>query len=165
MSFQSGGAILGPPGAPGAPVSKIIAVPKANPLQYAVECYRTLYCMSCRTWESRITNILTSPSVLSWLLRLSYQSQSCLVSASGWWRPRGFLALKQVSLTCLRTRNIIDMHNGLTVEVQLPCTASRLSEPICLSAALLLLIWKVCNVVWEMLTPRPCRDPCSTANT
>lgn len=31
-SLQSGGAILGPPGAPGAPVSIIIVVPEANPL-------------------------------------------------------------------------------------------------------------------------------------
>lgn len=37
MSFQSGGAILGPPGAPGAPVSIIIVMPEANPLQCAVE--------------------------------------------------------------------------------------------------------------------------------
>lgn len=37
MSFQSGGAILGPPGAPGAPVSIIIVVPEANPLQCAAE--------------------------------------------------------------------------------------------------------------------------------
>lgn len=37
MSFQSGGAILGPPGAPGAPVSIIIVVPEANPLQSAVD--------------------------------------------------------------------------------------------------------------------------------
>lgn len=33
MSFQSGGAILGPPGAPGAPVRIIFALPEANPLQ------------------------------------------------------------------------------------------------------------------------------------
>lgn len=32
MSFQSGGAMLGPPGAPGAPVSIIIVMPEANPL-------------------------------------------------------------------------------------------------------------------------------------
>lgn len=37
MSFQSGGAIIGPPGAPGAPVRIIIVMPEANPLQYAVE--------------------------------------------------------------------------------------------------------------------------------
>lgn len=37
MSFQSGGAILGPPGAPGAPVSIIIVMPEANPLQCSVE--------------------------------------------------------------------------------------------------------------------------------
>lgn len=35
MSFQNGGAILGPPGAPGAPVS--VVLPKANPLLCAVE--------------------------------------------------------------------------------------------------------------------------------
>lgn len=33
MSFQSGGAILGPPGAPGAPVRIICAMPEANSLQ------------------------------------------------------------------------------------------------------------------------------------
>lgn len=37
MSFQSGGAILGPPGPPGAPVSIIIVMPEANPLQCTVE--------------------------------------------------------------------------------------------------------------------------------
>lgn len=37
MSFQSGGAILGPPGAPGAPVSIIMVMPEANPLQCTVE--------------------------------------------------------------------------------------------------------------------------------
>lgn len=37
MSFQSGGAILGPPGAPGAPVSIIIVMPEANPLQCTME--------------------------------------------------------------------------------------------------------------------------------
>lgn len=37
VSFQSGGAILGPPGAPGAPVSRIIVLPEANPLQCAEE--------------------------------------------------------------------------------------------------------------------------------
>lgn len=35
MSFQNGGAILGPPGAPGAPVS--VVLPKANPLLCTVE--------------------------------------------------------------------------------------------------------------------------------
>lgn len=35
MSFQNSGAILGPPGAPGAPVS--VVLPKANPLLCAVE--------------------------------------------------------------------------------------------------------------------------------
>ena len=35
MSFQSGGAILGPPGAPGAPVS--VVSPEADPLQCAVK--------------------------------------------------------------------------------------------------------------------------------
>lgn len=34
MSLQSGGAILGPPGAPGAPVS--VVVPQVNPLKCAV---------------------------------------------------------------------------------------------------------------------------------
>lgn len=37
MSFQSGGAILGHPGAPGAPVSIIMVLPEANPLQCTVE--------------------------------------------------------------------------------------------------------------------------------
>lgn len=37
MSFQSGGAILGPPGAPGAPVIIIFAVPEANALQCPTE--------------------------------------------------------------------------------------------------------------------------------
>lgn len=32
VSFQSGGAILGPPGAPGAPVRILFAVPEANAL-------------------------------------------------------------------------------------------------------------------------------------
>lgn len=35
--FQSGGAILGPPGAPGAPVSIIIVVPEANPVHCAAK--------------------------------------------------------------------------------------------------------------------------------
>lgn len=35
--FQSGGALLGPPGAPGAPVSTFIVMPKVNPLHCTVE--------------------------------------------------------------------------------------------------------------------------------
>ena len=37
MSSQSGGAILGPPGAPGELVSIITGMPEANPLQCTVE--------------------------------------------------------------------------------------------------------------------------------
>lgn len=37
MPFQSGGAILGPPGAPGAPVSLIIVLPEPNLLQCTME--------------------------------------------------------------------------------------------------------------------------------
>ena len=71
------------------------------------------YCVSCRAWESRITNNLTSPPMLFWLLRLLYHIQSCSLRAGGWQRPRGFLTLKQVPLIHPRTHNIIDMQNGM----------------------------------------------------
>jgi len=40
MSFQSGGAILGTPGAPGAPVRIIMVMPEANPLQRTGENHK-----------------------------------------------------------------------------------------------------------------------------
>lgn len=67
MSFQSSGAILGPPGAPGAPVRIIFAVPEANPLQ----CPKLKFQQAGAPilYEPRMINKMNSPPVLSPRLR------------------------------------------------------------------------------------------------
>lgn len=121
--------------------------------------------MNGRTWESQITNNLNSPPVLSRLLR-PHHSQSCSLRVGVWCGPRGFLTLKQVSLACLRTHNIIDMQNGL-LEVQLLRTVPSRSDLILLSAPPAPPYQTVCNLVqsWETFTHRPRRDLSTTVNT
>lgn len=86
MSFQSGGAILGPPGAPGAPVSLIIVMSEPNLLQCTMEKHQRahmliLQYMSHRTWENRITNKLKSPPVIS----TSEAPWQSIVFIESWW--------------------------------------------------------------------------------
>lgn len=76
MSFQSGGAILGPPGAPGAPVRIIFAVPEANLFQRP-----KLKCQQAgvpKLYEPRMINQSSSPPVLSPRLRPSLKAVACI---------------------------------------------------------------------------------------